>query len=185
MLTIIIGPSGSGKTTLAKYLNQKYGYKEMVSYTTRAPRPGEINGVDYYFTSNEDFRQMIKEDKFLEYDEYSENRLYGTLVQDYIDAAYSDNNYVVVLTPNGMRKAAKYLEYGSYKTVFITASLANRVIRYIERVKDTFDFSDMNEINARVNRDFGMFLGIENEVDITVVNDSEKGISEAAKLLAE
>jgi guanylate kinase len=67
-LIVISGPSGSGKGTvrqaLASFRNNLY---YSVSATTRAPRPGEVHGTDYYFVSREDFEQMIATDKLLEW----------------------------------------------------------------------------------------------------------------------
>ena len=60
---ILMGPSGSGKTTLACQLEKLYGVPQMVSTTTRAKRPGEQHGVDYYYVSKEEFDQtpMVEE----------------------------------------------------------------------------------------------------------------------------
>ncbi len=77
-LAILIGPSGSGKGTLIKELLQKQnGIFLSVSATTRAPRPGEVDGVSYYFTQKEDFEAMIAADALLEHARYVEN-YYGT-----------------------------------------------------------------------------------------------------------
>lgn len=66
---VLFGPSGVGKTTLARLLLQDkaLGLVSVCSYTTRAPRPGEREGIDYYFISQEDFEQKIKADYFLEW----------------------------------------------------------------------------------------------------------------------
>lgn len=168
MLVAICGPSGAGKTELQKELG-RMGFKEIVSYTTRAPRQGEINGVDYNFVSNEKFQEMINKDTFAEYEEYSQQRFYGTTLKDAQKAASSDEKYAIVLTPNGIRAFEKVIEKKNLLTVMVTASLGSRVKRYIDRCKD-FSFDDMNEINARVNRDFGMFLNMERHVDLTFDN---------------
>ena len=73
-------PSGSGKSILAKSLLALMPNLGLsVSATTRAPRPGEIHGVHYYFLSKEDFRDRIRRDEFAEYEEVYEGHLYGTL----------------------------------------------------------------------------------------------------------
>jgi len=173
MLTIICGPSCAGKTEIQKELG-RMGYKELISYTTRPKRLNEENGVDYHFCSLEDFQDKIKADAFAEYEEYSQNRFYGLLKQDVHDAILSNDKYAVVVTPNGMRSiksmsAALTLD-SSLLSVFFTASLGQRVKRYIDRCGDEFNFDDMNEINARVNRDYGMFLNIEKQVDLIFDN---------------
>lgn len=77
-LAILIGPSGSGKGTLIKQLlQQENGIFLSISATTRAPRPGEVDGISYYFTPKADFERMIAEDAFLEYACYCDN-YYGT-----------------------------------------------------------------------------------------------------------
>ena len=75
---VISGPSGAGKGTVIKQvLRRKDNVALSVSCTTRAPRPGEQEGVDYYYVSKEKFAQMIEEDGFLEYESFFDNS-YGT-----------------------------------------------------------------------------------------------------------
>jgi guanylate kinase len=81
LLIVISGPSGVGKDTLIERLleldpNLRYS----VSCTTRPPRPGEVDGVDYSFVSRERFQQLIDEGAFLERATYNGN-LYGTLIE--------------------------------------------------------------------------------------------------------
>ncbi|MFH1136729.1 MAG: guanylate kinase [Pseudomonadota bacterium] len=77
-LFVISAPSGAGKTTLCQRLLREHPALEYsVSHTTRAPRPGEIDGRDYNFTTPEQFRRMIAADGFLEWAEVF-GRLYGT-----------------------------------------------------------------------------------------------------------
>ena len=78
LLIVLSGPSGSGKGTIIKSLLA--GREDTVlsiSMTTRAPRPGEVDGVHYFFRTREQFEQVIAEDGFLEYAEYNGN-YYGT-----------------------------------------------------------------------------------------------------------
>ncbi|MBS0236204.1 MAG: guanylate kinase [Proteobacteria bacterium] len=78
LMFILSSPSGAGKTTLARMLLQKDKHLHTsISYTTRAPRPGERDGVDYYFTDRPTFEKMIKDGAFLEYAEFVGN-YYGT-----------------------------------------------------------------------------------------------------------
>lgn len=81
LLIVISGPSGVGKDTLIKrLLEQDPNLRYSVSCTTRAPRPGEVDGVDYSFVSRERFQQLIDEGAFLEHAVYNGN-LYGTLIE--------------------------------------------------------------------------------------------------------
>lgn len=78
LLLIFSGPSGSGKGTVMQELfDNSTNLVMSVSATTRDPRPGDIDGVHYFFISREEFEEMIREDKLLEYAEYSGN-YYGT-----------------------------------------------------------------------------------------------------------
>jgi len=77
-LFVISAPSGAGKTTLLKkVMGAIPGLVFSISHTTRKPRPGEVDGVDYYFVSPADFQRMITEGLFLEYAEVHDNQ-YGT-----------------------------------------------------------------------------------------------------------
>ena len=78
LLIIFSGPSGSGKGTIMKSLLASRDDTVLsVSMTTRAPRPGEIDGYHYHFVTHEEFKKTIEEDGFLEYAEYNGN-FYGT-----------------------------------------------------------------------------------------------------------
>jgi len=79
-LIIITAPSGAGKTTIGRYLlEQLPQLKFSVSATTRAPREGEKEGVDYYFMSEDAFGEHIRQNDFLEWEEVYPGRRYGTL----------------------------------------------------------------------------------------------------------
>jgi guanylate kinase len=81
LLIVISGPSGVGKDTLIKSLvEHDRNLRYSVSCTTRSPRPGEVDGVDYSFVTRERFRQMLDEGAFLEHATYNGN-LYGTLTE--------------------------------------------------------------------------------------------------------
>ena len=180
MIIALLGASGSGKSTIEKHLNEDYGYEKIISYTTRNPRANERNGVDYHFITNDEFQKLIDENKMAEYDEYSQGRLYGTLKED-----YTSGDKVIVLTPNGYRQLKQMCgDNTSVVSVLVNASLGTRVKRYIDRCGvDKFDFDDKNEIAARVERDFGMFLGLEKEVDIVMNNNENTDMEFFVKLL--
>lgn len=80
-LYILSAPSGAGKSSLISALLQQDEHKRMmvsVSHTTRQPRPGEVEGVHYYFVSVEEFERLIKEGTFLEYAKVFGGNYYGT-----------------------------------------------------------------------------------------------------------
>lgn len=175
MIIVLLGASGSGKSTIENELATHHGFEKIISYTTRQPRDGEINGKDYYFTENNTFAAMVNTGVLAEYDGYSQGRLYGTLKSDYMDG-----NRVTVLTPNGLRQLKQSCKNDDIFTVLVNSSLGTRVKRYIDRCGvDKFSFDDKNEIAARVERDFAMFLGLEKEVDLVVNNDEGTDINEA------
>jgi guanylate kinase len=78
---IFSAPSGAGKTTIVRHLihNTKLPLGFSVSATSRAPRSYEVDGVDYHFITVEQFRKLIQEDAFIEWEEVYENHFYGTL----------------------------------------------------------------------------------------------------------
>ena len=80
LLLVISGAAGTGKGTVKRWLMNKYPdeYVFSVSATTRAPRPGEVDGKDYHFISKEEFESCIENDEVIEYTDYCGN-YYGTL----------------------------------------------------------------------------------------------------------
>ena len=93
-LVIISGPSGSGKTSICKILTKNPKIKQSVSYTTRKPRDGERNGIEYCFIEKSEFEKLIEENKFIEYAEYC-GYLYGTPVSTIKEA--NDNEEILLL----------------------------------------------------------------------------------------
>lgn len=177
MIIVLLGASSSGKSTIENILSQNFGYEKIVSYTTRPQRLGETNGKDYHFITNEQFQDSLRKGLFAEYDEYSQERFYGTLKSD-----YKKGNKVVVLTPNGLRQLKKNCHDDDIYSVFVDANLGTRIKRYIDRCNvNKFNFDDKNEIASRVERDFAMFLGIEKEVNLVVKNNEDDDIFSLAK----
>ncbi len=83
-LFIISGPSGSGKSTMLAEVFEKIDNRYFsVSATTREPRPGEVDGVNYWFKTREEFKSLLEAGEFLEYAEYAGN-YYGTLAEPII-----------------------------------------------------------------------------------------------------
>ena len=174
MIIVLLGASGSGKSTLEHELATHHGFEKIISYTTRQPRESEENGKDYYFVDNDTFNEILDRGLFAEHDEYSQNRLYGTLKSDYVEG-----NKVVVLTPNGLRQLKKNCPNEDIFTVLVESSLGTRIKRYIDRCDvNKFNFDDAGEIFERINRDFGMFLGLRKEVNMIVHNDEGTDIKD-------
>jgi len=93
-LVIISGPSGSGKTSICKLLTKNHKIKQSVSYTTRKPREGERDGIEYCFIEKSEFEKLIEEDKLIEYAEYC-GYLYGTSVSTIKEAI--ENKEILIL----------------------------------------------------------------------------------------
>ena len=181
MIIVLLGASGSGKSTIENELATHYGFEKIISYTTRPPRDGEVNGKDYYFTNDKTFNEMIDDGLFAEHDKYSQNRLYGSLKMDYVAG-----NKVVVITPYGLRQLKENCGMQNIFSVFIKANLGTRIKRYIDRCGvNKFNFDDKNEIAARVERDFGAFKGVEEEVDLVIHNNEGEDISLLAKIIVD
>ena len=77
LILVISGPAGSGKSTVTKFIRENPDYVFSISRTTRYTRPGEVDGVDYYFVTKDEFKQKLAEDDFLEHAEYC-GEMYGT-----------------------------------------------------------------------------------------------------------
>jgi len=96
LLVVISGPSGVGKGTVRKALfeRENHNLEYSVSMTTRAPRVGEVEGVDYFFVSKEEFEERIRNKRFLEYAEFV-NNYYGTPIE-YVEEQLSSGKEVVL-----------------------------------------------------------------------------------------
>ena len=99
-LFVISGASGVGKSTvLAKVMAARDDLRFSVSATTRAPRPGEVDGQSYYFVTHEKFREMIEGNEFLEYDAHMDN-YYGT-PKGQLEEKLAKGSVLLDIEPNG------------------------------------------------------------------------------------
>ena len=103
IIVILSSPSGAGKTTLVKLLSKKKNFNVSVSHTTREPRSNEVNGKDYFFVSNGTFKNLIKNNQFLEYAKVF-NNLYGTSKKPVIDLLSIGKNVLFDIDWQGTRQ---------------------------------------------------------------------------------
>ncbi len=128
-LIVVSGFSGVGKGTVVKKLVEKYNYSLSVSATTRQPRPGEVDGKDYFFKSVPEFQNLIDYNGFIEWAQYVEN-YYGTprkFVEDEIEAGH---NVILEIEVQGAMKIKE--QYPDAVLVFITAPDAQSLKRRLE-----------------------------------------------------
>ena len=177
LLIVISGPSGVGKDTLIKRLleldrNLRYS----VSCTTRPPRPGEVDGVDYTFVSRDRFQQLIDEGAFLEYATYSGN-LYGTLAERVERARADGHDIVLKIEVQGAEQVRKRVP----DTVFIfvappsTQELARR-----QQARNSESSEDM----ALRRKIAAQEMELAKHYDHVVVNDElERAVAEVLAII--
>lgn len=103
LVVVITGPSGVGKGTLIGALRDRVGGLRLsVSATTRPPRPGEADGVDYFFMDRDRFAQLVEEGAFVEHADYAGER-YGTL-RDQLTAGAEDSAVLLEIEVQGARQ---------------------------------------------------------------------------------
>lgn len=102
LLFIISGPAGSGKTTICDGLMEKESLQRIVTSTTRSPRQGERDGLDYHFLNTQDFETKITEDAFYEYATVH-NNYYGTQKADILKPILSGQNLLLNIDVQGAK----------------------------------------------------------------------------------
>ncbi|RAI82874.1 guanylate kinase [Macrococcoides goetzii] len=108
LLIVLSGPSGVGKGTVRKAIfdDPETDFEYSISMTTRNQRVGEVDGVDYFFKSKEEFEALIKDDAFIEYAEYVGN-YYGTPVQYVRDTMDAGKDVFLEIEVQGARQVRK------------------------------------------------------------------------------
>ena len=150
MLIVLSGPSGVGKGTVRKALFSQPGndFQYSVSMTTRQPRPGEVNGKDYFFVSKEEFEQHIREGQMLEYAKYVDN-YYGTPLKYINDTLDEGKDVFLEIEVNGAMQVRSKCPDGVF--IFLTPpDLMELRQRLIHRGTDS-----MEVINKRIHKAFG------------------------------
>ena len=165
-ILIISGPSGCGKSTLLKEVYKNISdYYFSISTTTRKPRVGEINGVDYFFVSKEEFEEDIKNGNFLEYAKVHDN-YYGTSLKPIINALNEGKLVIFDIDVQGHHLVRKKMN-DSVTSVFITTpSLKVLEERLNNRNSDSLEVIEKRVKNAKKEIEFF------DEYDYFIVNDN-------------
>lgn len=106
LLIVVSGPAGSGKGTVNSQLISTGDFVFSVSATTRAPRPGEVNGVNYHFIDKEEFQRRIDDNGFLEYTTYCDN-FYGTPLKEALAVLDSGKNLILEIECDGAKNVKR------------------------------------------------------------------------------
>tara|TARA_B100001559_G_scaffold282005_1_gene255887 strand:+ start:356 stop:988 length:633 start_codon:yes stop_codon:yes gene_type:complete len=165
MMFVLSSPSGAGKTTLTKKIaeNNK-NFAISVSHTTRKPRPNEIDGKDYYFVSEKDFNELVKNKNFYEHAKIFDN-YYGTLKKSVLDLLKECKDVLFDIDWQGTQQLKK-IENLSIVTIFILPpNIKTLKERLFNRHKNQEDL-----IEKRMKK-FTEELSHWNEYDYVVVND--------------
>ncbi len=175
MLIVLSGPSGVGKGTVRKAIfdqdNNDFQYS--ISMTTRKPRPGEVDGVDYFFVSKEQFEHNIQTGEMLEYAKYVDN-YYGTPLNYVNETLDSGKDVFLEIEVNGAMQVRAKCPDGVF--VFLTPpDLMELKQRLIHRGTDA-----MNVINKRIEKAVGEIKMMQN-YDYAVVNDKVPNAVEKIK----
>lgn len=176
-LIIVSAPSGAGKTTIVKHLlSCNLGLAFSVSATTRAIRPGELNGKDYFFIPEAEFRKMIEDEELLEWEEVYKGTFYGTLKSEVRRLMDSGNHVIFDVDVVGGLNIKKF--YGNQAlAIFVSPpSVAELESRLTGRKTDSDETIRKRIEKARWELDFAP------RFDFILVNDSlEKAKTEVLK----
>ena len=178
IVVVLSSPSGAGKTTLVKKIAQENKFKISISYTTRKPRTNEINGKDYFFISEEEFKNLIKNDEFLEYAKVFEN-YYGSSKKQVFENLSKGENVIFDIDWQGTEKIKK--QKLNYKLIpfFILPPSKSELFK---RLKNR-DMRDKNIVEERMKQ-FNEDIEHWENYDFVVINDNlDKCYNEIIKII--
>lgn len=164
---IFSAPSGAGKSTVVNHLLGLHPEFEFsVSATSRSPRGQEQHGVEYYFLKPEEFRSLIAEDKFVEYEEVYQDKFYGTLKSEVERIWANDHVIIFDVDVKGGYNLKKYFGDQALSILICPPSLEVLRERLIGRATDTMEA--IEERLAKASSELEFAAG---KFDVDLVND--------------
>jgi guanylate kinase len=178
IMVILSSPSGAGKTTISKKIQQKYqNFKISVSHTTRKPRPNEVEGIDYYFINENDFKNKIKNDEFYEYAKIFGN-YYGTSKESVLNLLKNKNDVLFDIDWQGTQQLSKFKELNLLKIFILPPSKEELKKRLIQRNQDKPDV-----VEERLKA-YDTDSAHKKDYDFVVINDNlENCFKEVEKII--
>ena len=178
IVVVLSSPSGAGKTTLVKKIALENNYKISISYTTRKPRTDEVNGKDYFFTSEEEFENLIKNKEFLEYAKVFEN-YYGSSKSQVFENLNKGENVIFDIDWQGTEQIKKQKLNYKLITFFILPPSKSELFN---RLKNR-DMKDKNIVEERMKQ-FNEDINQWKNYDFVVINDDlEKCYNEIIRFI--
>ncbi len=131
LFIIVSAPSGAGKSSICQGLMKAYPKIEFsVSYTSRSPRPNEVNGKDYYFVSRNEFRKRIKQGRFIEWVE-NYGHFYGSSRELIEESIQNDTDLLLDVEPRGAKKIKQKFKGGIY--VFVLPPSRSELLKRLKK----------------------------------------------------
>lgn len=133
-LFLIVGPSGVGKGTVIEHLKRRYPeFVYPISVTTREPRPGEEDGVVYNFVKKDEFEEMIRQNKLLEYARVHNREYYGTVKQPIVEALGRGRVIIREVDMQGCESIIEALPKKNVVSIFLTVPDKQDLINRIQK----------------------------------------------------
>lgn len=179
---IFSAPSGAGKSTIVNYLLGQYPELEFsISATSRAPRGQEQHGVEYYFFSADEFRKLIAEDSFVEYEEVYAGSFYGTLKSE-VDRIWAKGHTIIFdIDVQGGVNLKKFFGEKALSVFIQAPSVEILRERLIGRGTDTDEAIERRVAKAASEMEFA-----EGKFDYVLINDDlQTAKAEADKVIGD
>lgn len=165
-MIIVTAPSGAGKTTIVRHLLSCFDFLDFsVSATTRPARPHEEDGKDYYFKTADQFKKLIVEDAFAEYEEVYEDQFYGTLKSEIQRLWDLKKRIVFDIDVRGATNLKKM--YGDQALAIFISPPSLEVLEARLKKRDTESPASLRKRLKRVRKE----MEYENSFDTILVND--------------